>query len=183
MASPTAAAAQPSAIDGNRVSDDGKLLVEPTEGECYEARWASPPTTGTNGLQYFAELALGTWTLRNGDYVYGIPEAKGDSMEVARIEEMFDTGDKDDNSMRVVLRILWRSDQIKAQDETYPKHEIFATRAKREQSIDVIEGYVLCRRSRFMSSSFTLPHPWSGQFVYTSSTRSLRRPPGRTCTT
>ena len=46
MASPTAAAAQPSAIDGNRVSDDGKLLVEPTEGECYKAAWASPPRWG-----------------------------------------------------------------------------------------------------------------------------------------
>ena len=97
MASPTAAAAQPSAIDGNRVSDDGKLLVEPTEGECYKAAWASPPTTGTNGLQYFALLTLGTWTLGKGDYVYGSPENTGDSMEVTRIKDMFDTGSKDDN--------------------------------------------------------------------------------------
>eukprot|EP00312_Isochrysidales_sp_CCMP1244_P043800 CAMPEP_0202771318 /NCGR_PEP_ID=MMETSP1388-20130828/40547_1 /ASSEMBLY_ACC=CAM_ASM_000864 /TAXON_ID=37098 /ORGANISM="Isochrysis sp, Strain CCMP1244" /LENGTH=39 /DNA_ID= /DNA_START= /DNA_END= /DNA_ORIENTATION= len=39
MVSPTAAAAQPAAIDGNRVSDDAGGTLE---GDCFEAPWASP---------------------------------------------------------------------------------------------------------------------------------------------
>jgi len=42
-------------------------------------------------------VTFGPRTLRKGDYVYGSPENTGDSMEVTRIKDMFDTGSKDDN--------------------------------------------------------------------------------------